>query len=101
MHTKDRPRSSRWWSRCRSCGGGCREGRGGFNPWAGGQFVLTRLHARYTKDSLGEDLTFPAAPPIVGGRAIMAQGGKLEHGAHPSAQQLPGALRDPPRVGGP
>jgi hypothetical protein len=30
--------------------------------------TLTRLHARYTKDSLGEDLVFRAAPPILGGR---------------------------------
>jgi hypothetical protein len=33
------------------------------NPWG---FVLTRLHARYTKDNLGEDLVFKAAPPIYG-----------------------------------
>ena len=55
-----------------------------FNPWQGGPLVLTRLHARYTKDSLGEDITFRAAPPIVGGREMMGTGGKLEHGAQPS-----------------
>jgi hypothetical protein len=55
-----------------------------FNPWQGGQFVLTRLHVRYTKDSLGEDLTFRAAPAIVGGREMMSDG-KLEHGAQPSS----------------
>jgi hypothetical protein len=43
-------------------------------------FVLTRLHARYTKDSLGDDLVFKAADPIVGGREFR-QKGKLEHGA--------------------
>ena len=59
--------------------------RGGFNPWQGGQFVLTRLHVRYTKESLGEDLTFRAAPAIVGGREMMGEGGKLEHGAQPSS----------------
>ncbi|CAN5925109.1 hypothetical protein BH11MYX4_BH11MYX4_02730 [soil metagenome] len=52
-----------------------------FNPWARGQMVLTRLHVRYTKESLGEDLTFKAAPAIVGGREVMGEGGKLEHGA--------------------
>ncbi len=30
--------------------------------------VLTRLHARYSRDGLAEDLVFRAAPPIVGGR---------------------------------
>src|SRR6185436_5525277 len=38
-------------------------------------FVLTRLHARYDKDSLGEDLMFRAAPPIEGGREVRGQGG--------------------------
>jgi MYXO-CTERM domain-containing protein len=39
---------------------------GGYpNP---GEFVLTRLHARYGAETLGEDLVFRAAPPIVGGR---------------------------------
>ena len=31
-------------------------------------FVLTRLHARYTRDALGDDLVFKEAPPLVGGR---------------------------------
>ena len=34
-----------------------------------GDFVVTRLHARSSKDALGDDLVFRAAPPIVGGRA--------------------------------
>ncbi len=33
-----------------------------------GAYVLTRLHARYGAESLGEDLVFRAGPPIVGGR---------------------------------
>lgn len=33
-----------------------------------GAVVHTRLHARYTRESLGEDLVFRAAPPIQGGR---------------------------------
>jgi MYXO-CTERM domain-containing protein len=49
-------------------------------------FVLTRLHARYGKDSLGEDLVFKAAPPIVGGREfVQGEGGKLEEGARPDS----------------
>ena len=45
------------------------------------EFVLTRLHARYNKDSLGEDLVFQAAPAIVGGREFMQENGQLERGA--------------------
>jgi hypothetical protein len=50
----------------------------------GTDFVLTRLHARYGKD-LKDDLVFKAAPPIVGGREFVQQGGKLEEGAKPSS----------------
>jgi hypothetical protein len=42
-------------------------------PW---NATLTRLHLRYTKDSLGEDLVFRAAPPIVGGNGWSAGGDK-------------------------
>jgi hypothetical protein len=47
-------------------------------------FVLTRLHARYAKESLGEDLVFRPAPPIAGGREVWQQGA-LETGAIPSS----------------
>ena len=48
-----------------------------------GAFVLTRLHARYTKESLGADLVFRAARGIVGGREHVVEPatGKLERGA--------------------
>jgi hypothetical protein len=36
----------------------------GYSPW-----VLTRLHARYDKTSLSDDLIFKEAPPVLGGRA--------------------------------
>jgi hypothetical protein len=49
--------------------------------WRG--FVVTRLHARYDKKSLGEDLVFRAAPPIAGGREFLTDGNKLEQGAVP------------------
>jgi len=60
------------------------------NPWSAqwartSNFVLTRLHTRYTKAALGEDLVFRAAPPIVGGREVRDQKGELEHGAQPSS----------------
>jgi len=48
--------------------------------------VLTRLHARYQKDAVGEDLVFRAAAPIVGGREFpRIDGDKLEVGATPSS----------------
>jgi hypothetical protein len=50
-------------------------------------FVLTRLHARYTKETLGEDLIFQAAPPIVGGRGTPNQDGELqEKGSSPGGR---------------
>jgi MYXO-CTERM domain-containing protein len=55
---------------------------GELDPWGGG-FVLTRLHARYDKESLGEDLVFREAPAIVGGREFM-MGDKLEKGSRPA-----------------
>jgi hypothetical protein len=44
-------------------------------------FVLTRLHARYSKDGINEDLVFKTAPAIQGGRESMGENGKLEEGA--------------------
>lgn len=49
-------------------------------------WVITRLHARYDKDEVGEDLVFKAADPIVGGREFVVDPAthKLEEGAKPS-----------------
>lgn len=47
-------------------------------------FVLTRLHARYDSNALGEDLVFRAAPPIMGGNGIPDPEGKMTRGAQPS-----------------
>jgi hypothetical protein len=47
-------------------------------------FVITRLHARYSKDALGDDLFFRTAAPIAGGREFLQTGGKLEQGAQES-----------------
>jgi uncharacterized protein (TIGR03382 family) len=62
-------------------GGGGSMGRG---RMGGGGFVLTRLHARYAKDGISEDLIFKAAPPIAGGREWRGPEGKLEEGNVPS-----------------
>jgi hypothetical protein len=59
-------------------------GRG--RGWGGGGgFVITRLHARYNKESLGEDLVFRTAPAIVGGREERNAQGKLDIDAKPSS----------------
>lgn len=50
-------------------------------PRAG--FVLTRLHYRYGKDDLGEDLIFRAAAPIIGGRGTPDQDGKMTEQTQP------------------
>jgi hypothetical protein len=47
--------------------------------------TLTRLHARYTKDSLGDDLVFKQATGIVGGRGIPDTKGMLDQTVQPSA----------------
>lgn len=47
--------------------------------------VLTRLHLRYGKDSLGSDLVFKEDDPIAGGREVRGEGGALEQGATPAA----------------
>ncbi len=51
-------------------------------PFFGGgpSWVLTRLHTRYDKSSLTEDLIFRSAKPIVGGRSSW-DGSALDHGA--------------------
>ena len=54
-----------------------------FDPRQG--YVLTRLHARYDKSSLGEDLVFRAAKPIVGGREFLTDGNSLEQGSRPAS----------------
>lgn len=55
-------------------------GRRGRPVRMGSGYVLTRLHTRYSKKTLGEDLIFKAAPPVVGGREVYA-GRRLENSA--------------------
>ncbi len=48
-----------------------------------GDFVLTRLHARYGKADAPNDLVFKTAPPIVGGREERDDAGHLEERSKP------------------
>ncbi|MBO6938597.1 MAG: DUF2330 domain-containing protein [Deltaproteobacteria bacterium] len=59
-------------------------GRGRFRPSPFMNMVLTRLHTRYSQETLTEDLVFRAASPIVGGREFVQSDGELEHGARES-----------------
>jgi hypothetical protein len=52
---------------------------------AKGTFVLTRLHARYGKADMKDDLRFREAKPVTGGREQWGKDG-IEYGATPSAQ---------------
>jgi hypothetical protein len=54
-------------------------------PTAWRSWTITRLHARYTKEALGEDIVFKAAPAIFGGREVRDEKGALEHGSKPSS----------------
>ncbi|MFT3691765.1 MAG: DUF2330 domain-containing protein [Kofleriaceae bacterium] len=50
-------------------------------------FVLTRLHARYGKGDMKDDLRFRVAKPVTGGREEYSQKG-IEYGAVPSEQNF-------------
>jgi hypothetical protein len=51
-------------------------------------WVLTRLHARYDRESLAEDLVFREAPPVVGGRGG-ANLGEADAGAQLVSDTVP------------
>jgi hypothetical protein len=56
---------------------------------AQGHYVLTRLHARYGKQDMKDDLRFKVAAGITGGREIRTgTGQELEHGAIASSQNF-------------
>jgi hypothetical protein len=52
---------------------------------AQGHYVLTRLHARYGKQDMTDDLRFKEARPVTGGREVWSKQG-LEYGAVPSTE---------------
>ena len=53
----------------------------------GASYVLTRLHARYGKKDMKDDLRFSEAKPVAGGREEWSRKG-LEYGANPSEQNF-------------
>jgi hypothetical protein len=50
-------------------------------------FVLTRLHARYGKKDMKDDLRFREAKPVTGGREEWSKAG-IEYGANPSEKNF-------------
>ncbi len=49
-------------------------------PTTGSNWTVTRLHTRYSKESLGQDLVFEKAHPITGGRGEPeGGGGEMDH----------------------
>ena len=54
---------------------------------ATGNYVLTRLHARYGRGDMKDDLRFREAKPITGGREVWTAKG-IEYGAIASAQNF-------------
>jgi len=50
-------------------------------------FVLTRMHARYGKADMKDDLRFRVAKPVTGGRETYSKAG-IEYGATPSEQNF-------------
>ncbi len=48
-------------------------------------WTLTRLHARYTAESLGEDLVFRTAEGIIGGRGMPDAEGRFTEAVQPSS----------------
>ncbi|HMY22034.1 MAG TPA: DUF2330 domain-containing protein, partial [Polyangium sp.] len=57
-------------------------------PEIANAFTLTRLHARYDANALGEDLVFRAAPGIMGGNGIPDPEGKMTRGAQPAGYNM-------------
>jgi len=56
----------------------------GFAAQLAGEFVLTRMHARYGPQDAKDDLVFAAASGITGGREFLTDGKQLEQGAQPA-----------------
>jgi hypothetical protein len=62
------------------------QGRPGFDSsYHVYNMTVTRMHTRYNRATLTEDLIFREAPPVMGGREfVTGQNGRLEQGAQPS-----------------
>jgi len=62
------------------------QGRPGFDPsYHVYNMTVTRLHTRYDRATLTEDIIFREAPPVTGGREVPGESGRLEQGARPAA----------------
>jgi len=60
------------------------QGRPGFDQsYHVYNMTVTRLHTRYDRATLTEDIIFREAPPVAGGREERDDNGHLEQGAHP------------------
>ncbi len=57
-------------------------GRGGW--YGAGAWTLTRLHHRYARGDLDDDLVFRAAPAVMGGRGEPNRGGRMDREVAPS-----------------
>ncbi len=57
-------------------------------PMQRGAYVLTRLHARYGKKDMKDDLLFREAKGVVGGREVMNEKGSLEYATKESTQSF-------------
>jgi hypothetical protein len=57
-------------------------------PMQQGAFVLTRLHARYGKKDMKDDLRFREAKPVVGGREMMNDKGTIEYATKDSTESF-------------
>ena len=61
------------------------QGRPGFDQsYHVYNMTVTRLHTRYDRATLTEDLVFREAPPVSGGREVQGRAGRLEQGATPA-----------------
>ncbi|MFO0604073.1 MAG: DUF2330 domain-containing protein [Polyangiales bacterium] len=61
------------------------QGRPGFDQsYHVYNMTVTRLHTRYDRATLTEDIIFREAPPVTGGREVPGENGRLEQGARPA-----------------
>ncbi len=53
------------------------------SPYSAGEWTLTRLHHRYSREGLSEDLVFRAATPVNGGTGVPNAGGRMDREVRP------------------
>ena len=67
-------------------------GRGGL--WGSGGWVLTRMHARYTAETMKQDLVFTQAEPLVGGRGMPYGMQVIKDGVIGEQRGVPGPMNN-------